>query len=88
MTIEQIILVVSARVLERITKEGRCDNYEESPYYDYLTKEEKKMLSDYIVNKYSDDWDWWEDDPMYSPKSMYNMENIYKYLIEELREMS
>ena len=60
-TIEQIILHVSANVLEIMVDGDGCDNWEESPYYKGLTKEEKKYLSDYIVETYPKDWDYWED---------------------------
>ena len=88
-TIEQIILHVAANTLEKIVSNGRSDNWEDSPYYKGLTKEEKKYLSDYIVETYPEDWEYWEDDPMYSKeKTMYNQENIYKYLVNELRKIS
>jgi len=87
-TIEQIILHVSANVLEIMVDGDGCDNWEESPYYKGLTKEEKKYLSDYIVETYPKDWDYWEDDPIYGEKTMYNQQNIYKYLVNELRKIS
>lgn len=83
--IEKIVLHVAANTLNRITTRGRSDNYEDSPYYNGLTKEEKKMLSDYLVNKHIEDWDYMDDD---QEKTMYNKENIYDYLVQELREIA
>ena len=83
-TINELILFVSSNVLKEIYIGQRHDNWEKSPYYHGLTKQEKEILSKYIVNKYNKN----EKHENCAIESMYNLETIFEFLSNELKEMS
>jgi hypothetical protein len=79
--IEKIILSVSARYL----KDFKMPHYEGSKYYDDLSEDDIKKLSDYLIKKYPENWDHMDDN---ADKTMFNLECITKLLSEELYDIA
>jgi hypothetical protein len=70
--IKNIILRVASRFLYQTSNDDRHDNWDKSPYYQDISKEELKLLSDYIVNENPDIWDEYWDETV--PKTIFTVE--------------
>ena len=89
--IKNIILTVAARFLTQVYDRKWHDNYDKSPFYQDISKEELKMLSDYIVEKYHDEyWDYWDEDYPGREKNMFSIESsaVMNILSKELRKIA